>query len=250
MVLDLLASFNWDRPVYFAITTGDDAYVGLMEYFQVEGLAYRLVPIRTVRNDGLNGRLNTRIMYDNLMNKFKASMHDPNIFYSFDNVRMSMNLRNSYGRLALALVDEGKADSAIAVCDRCVEMMPDKAIPYNFFMLSVVEAYYRAGAIDKANAIMKRLTEISRQELGYYFAFEGDMGKQIDRDKQQTLAVTQRIGQLATQFNQQEIVTEATALFDQYYGLYIGDPSFKSPPAQTPVNPPAPTPDSPVAQTP
>jgi len=71
MILDLLANNNWDRPIYFAITAGTDNYMNLQRYFQIEGLAYRLVPVLDDSKDrGQTGRVNSKIMYDNLMNKF------------------------------------------------------------------------------------------------------------------------------------------------------------------------------------
>ncbi len=71
MVLDLVAHNDWKRPIYFAVTTGDDAYVGLKKYFQLEGLAYRFVPIKQTENEeAQGGRVNTDLMYDNIMNKF------------------------------------------------------------------------------------------------------------------------------------------------------------------------------------
>ena len=68
MVLDILAANNWERPVYFAITVGSDSYMSLEPYFQLEGFAYRLVPIRTQSAGGQIGRVNADIMYDNMMN--------------------------------------------------------------------------------------------------------------------------------------------------------------------------------------
>ncbi|HEX7414494.1 MAG TPA: hypothetical protein VF411_10670, partial [Bacteroidia bacterium] len=55
MVLDLLAGFNWDRPIYFAVTTGREAYLGLEDYLQLEGLAYRLTPIKSTKEEMQNG---------------------------------------------------------------------------------------------------------------------------------------------------------------------------------------------------
>ena len=43
IVLDILAHNNWERPIYFVTGYHNDAF-GLEEYFQLEGLAYRLVP--------------------------------------------------------------------------------------------------------------------------------------------------------------------------------------------------------------
>jgi hypothetical protein len=47
MILDLIANNKWERPIYFAITIGNDKYLNLKNYFQVEGFAYRFVPIRS-----------------------------------------------------------------------------------------------------------------------------------------------------------------------------------------------------------
>ena len=59
MVLDILANFNWERPIYFAITVGRDNFMGLEKYFQLEGLAYRLVPYIANASDGQTGEINT-----------------------------------------------------------------------------------------------------------------------------------------------------------------------------------------------
>ena len=76
VLLDLIATNarnGWKRPIYWAITTGSDAYLNLMPYLRMEGLTYRLVPIRKDKNrdDGQPGFPDTDIMYDNVMNKFE-----------------------------------------------------------------------------------------------------------------------------------------------------------------------------------
>lgn len=221
MVLDLLANNEWERPICFAITTGDDSYVGLMDYFQLEGLVYRLVPIKTEVNNYQIARINTSIMYDNLMNKFQfGNMKNPSVYLDETNMRMTMNLRNNFGRLAFALIEEGKKDSAVMVCDRCMEEMPHETVPYSFFVLPVAEAYYEAGAIEKGNQIMDILLEGYKDKLKYYFAFTGERAKIIDIDKQRGLGVMQRIADVAEQHNQIEIANKASEIFNNYYSLY------------------------------
>jgi len=70
MILDLLATNNWKRPVYFVMTTGGEAYIGLEKYFHLEGLAYRLLPVKANTIEGQTGEVNTGVMYNNLMNRF------------------------------------------------------------------------------------------------------------------------------------------------------------------------------------
>jgi hypothetical protein len=72
MVLDMLANNNWERPIYFAVTTGPDSYLNLQDWFRLEGLTYRLVPVsRKTPNPNAFGTVATDIMLDNVMNKFK-----------------------------------------------------------------------------------------------------------------------------------------------------------------------------------
>lgn len=223
MVLDLLANFKWDRPVYFAMTIGDENYLALQPYFQLEGLAYRLVPVLDTTTRGEIGRVNTSVMYNNLMNKFRLRMDNPSIYYSDDHMRMTSNIRNIYGRLAVSLMDEGKKDSAVAVCNRCLEIMPDKVVPYNFFVLPFIDVYYKTGNTAKGKHIMERVMELYKQDLEYYFTFKGKKAIQVEREKQIALGVMQRVAQLSEIVHETDIHKRSKALFDKYYQLYAGE---------------------------
>ncbi|MDO9153974.1 MAG: DUF2723 domain-containing protein, partial [Paludibacter sp.] len=41
MVLEMLKTNNWKRPMYFAVTVGDDYYLGMSDHFELTGLAYQ-----------------------------------------------------------------------------------------------------------------------------------------------------------------------------------------------------------------
>ena len=207
MIMDILANFNWERPVYFAITTGNAAYIGLEKYFQLEGLAYRLVPFEGKSFDGQTGYVNTDIMYENLMTKFEyGNMDDPSVYMDENNRRMCMNLRNNFARLAEALFREGKKDKAVEVLDRCIATMPNENIPYNFFILPAVESYYKMGEYDKANEIVKILLTMYTQESDYYFALDNERFKQIKNEAQQAVSVLYRLSQLTNEIYPQDVV--------------------------------------------
>ncbi len=218
MVLDLLATNNWKRPVYFAITTGGDSYIGLEDYFQLQGLAYRLVPVETKNIDGQTGSINTKVMYDNLMNKFKwGNIQDPHVYLNQDNMRMIMNLRNNFARLANALIIQGKKDSAIAVCDRCIKVMPEKTIPYDYFVLPISETYYKAGKIDKANKITEKLIYKYEQELRYYSLFENEDAEKVKDEVQRALSVIYRINRVTTKYKQDTLIKKSDEILQKYY---------------------------------
>jgi tetratricopeptide (TPR) repeat protein len=220
MVLDLLAGFNWDRPVYFAITTGDDAYVGLQEYFQLEGLAYRLVPYKAQSTDGQTGEVHSDIMYDNLMNKFHwGGMDKYHIYLNENNRRMCMNIRNNFARLAEKLISENKKEKALKVLDKCVEVLPEHNVPYDFFMLPIAEAYYKCGAIDKANEIIRKLSGTYERELNYYFSLE-DEYRSVKNNAQRAMSILYRLVNVTQQYKQEELHKEVQAKFDQLQQLY------------------------------
>ena len=223
MVLDLLSTNNWERPIYFATTTGSNAYIGLQKYFQLDGLTYRLVPIKTVNKDGQDGRVNTDVMYDNLMNKFLfGNINEPNVYLDETNMRMTMNIRSNFYRLADALIKEGKNDSAKVVMDYSLEIIPDEKVPYNYFVMPVAEGYYKIGEIEKGNEIFWRMIEIFDEQLDYYFAFSGSRSKTYDFEKQQNLAMLQKMIQVSNRFKQEDVANKASEVFDVYYQMYVG----------------------------
>jgi len=222
-MMDILANFNWDRPIYFAVTTGNDAYFGLEKYFQLEGLAYRLVPIRNdAPSEDLSlGRINTNVLYNNLMNKFTwGGLNNPSVYLSEDNIRLTMTIRTIFGRLANSLISENKIDSALKVLDRAEEIMPNKLVPYNYFNLPLAEAYYRIGtpaAVAKGQAMLETLIKICDSELTYYFRFKGSMKAGVDREIQQNLGILQRLSQIAETYKADVVKKQADSIFEMSY---------------------------------
>jgi hypothetical protein len=217
MVLDLLGNFNWDRPVYWAITVGRDSYVNLESYFQIEGLAYRLVPINTPPRGGHIGLVDTEKMYNNMINKFRwGGIDDPEVYLDENNLRMLMNFRSNFGRLAEELVKEGELEKAVTVADRCIELMPNSRIPYNYFNVPIAEIYYKAGQAEKANAIIEVLFEKSRQELNFYFQLSNEKFSPIKNEARKSLALLQEIGRVVVNNNQKELQERIEAEFIRY----------------------------------
>ncbi len=223
LVMDLLANFDWKRPVYFSITSGSEAFMGLEEYFQQEGLTYRLVPVKGHGTpDGqLLGNANTALMYDNLMNKFKwGGVDNPHLYIDDQTLHMLTYFRSYFARLASTLVDEGKKDMAIKVLDRCQQYVTDKVAPYNITILPVAEAYLKAGSTDKGVAILNRLIERDTQELGYYFMFKGSDAKYMDSEKRMGLYVANKLVEMTDLYKLTALNTKAKSLFQRYMTLY------------------------------
>jgi tetratricopeptide (TPR) repeat protein len=207
MVLDLVANTKWDRPIYFAVTTGDDAYVGLQKYFQLEGLAYRLVPIKqTEMEESQGGRVNTTAMYDNVMNKFLwGGMDKKGINLDENCIRMTGNLRMQMSVLASALINEGKNKKAKEVLDKCLEVMPDENIPFDATIFTVCAGYYQINEIKRANELANKLFDIFEGDLKIYNAQNPKRRVAFGREINQSQEILKRLTGLTQQFKQNDL---------------------------------------------
>jgi len=225
MILDLLATNNWERPIYWAITVGKDKYMNLQDYFQVEGFAYRLVPIKGQKqsNQLEFGTVATDLMYNNLMNKFKwGGMNDPKVYIDENNMRMMTNIRNSFNRLAGALIKEGKKDSAVAVLDRCNELIPIDLVSPEYFTLQLADSYFKADASEKGMNILEKSFSIFDDELAYFFSFKPKFlqAKSLNEEIQRDIFYLQIIERTARSNGQAEFAKKVQDSMQAYFMKY------------------------------
>ena len=213
MILDLLLNNNWKRPIYFAVTVGNENYLGLENYFQLEGFGYRITPLKTVGVDELTqGRVETDKMYDNVMHKFRWSgFDDPKVYLDENHIRMATNIRNNLSRLANALIDEGKKDKAAEVLNFSAKKLPADRIPHNYFSVFIAEGYYRVGNIAEGDKILNDMSANNLMELNYYTAlparFESFAMNEINRN----LAIYMEIGKMAQKYNRNDMLKKMEA---------------------------------------
>jgi tetratricopeptide (TPR) repeat protein len=207
MILDLVAHNDWSRPIYFAVTTGNDAYIGLEKYFQLEGMAYRLVPVEeSPLEQSMGGRVNTEAMYKNITEKFRWGGADKKgINFDENCVRIIGNFRMQMGILAHALINEGKSKKAEEILDLCLKVMPDENIPFDASMFSVCAAYYQIGKLDKANALSKKLFDIFEGDIRIYESLKPHHRPAFFRDTEQAKELLRRLYYLARDFRQTEL---------------------------------------------
>jgi len=209
MVVDLIANNNWERPIYFSITVGNSksSYFWLTDYFRLEGMAYRFVPIKNTDsgNSYEYGFIDTDKMYDNVVNKFAwGNMELPNVYLDETNRRLSYNLRNICGRLAKELNAKGETERAVTVCDLAMEKMPASKFYYNYFMLGIIEAYYEAGENEKARAIVNGFADAMEEELVYFKQFKRSDLKMI---KSEATMASQLMGTMVQLVQRYEVQT-------------------------------------------
>ncbi|MFB6343891.1 protein O-mannosyl-transferase family [Saccharicrinis sp. FJH62] len=218
MVLDILATNQWQRPVYFAVTVPDENYIDMNDHFQVEGLAYRVVPVTNSKDD-IQGRVATDIMYDNMMNKFKwGGVDTPGIWMDQTILRMCYNYRNNFTRLAGDLLKEGDKEKAQEVLLKAKEVLPEENVPHNMYSMPYAEMMMKAGLDDDAVYVLNEVFDRSIETLDYYLSMQPKFKRELLRDIQQELGVIRQIYIIADRNNKTDLAKKAEDAFKVYYG--------------------------------
>lgn len=205
MLLHIIVANDWERPIYFAVTIPPSSFVGLTRYLQLEGMTFRLVPIRSEGSFGMYGRVATDVMFRNVMEKFRwGDLKKFDYVYLDENHRRLLyNMRLQVIRLAEALLREGKKDSARVVLERLVEEIPDRHMPWGFLMAHASRMLYLAGNPRLAWTIADTLLQRASRDLRFYFTVaqmtEVEKRALVLRSYQSDL---QELAQIATLYDQ------------------------------------------------
>ena len=172
LMLDVLANNNWTRPLYF--TGGAQAaeeYIWLKDYLQLDGLAYKFVPIKTPI-EGSNfmnmGRIDTETMYNNVK-KWDWRNSNGDIYVDPETRKNGISFRNSLGRLADEFIARGDYAKAEEMLDMSMDNLPIDRYGYYRLVIGYIESYYQIDKKEKARAIVEFLVK-NFQENNIYYA--------------------------------------------------------------------------------
>ena len=224
IVLDILANNDWKRPIYFVTGYHSDA-LGLEEYFQLEGLAYRLVPIKSQNKSWLEyGRVDTEILYNNMMKKFLwrgAKEKGVDVDYNHTRTLIVVKARYNYARLAKAFIEQGKYEKAKEVLDYCMDTFPLDKIKFDMYMPDIIEAYLMAGATEKGIALSKELSDFFFRRLDYYLKQDVDIITSADYEIQTALQYVSRTASALKAAKQDQLSDDYSKKIESYYNRYI-----------------------------
>lgn len=172
------AKGGWERPVYFAVTVSPDGRLDLDDYFQLEGQALRIVPIR---HDNPLGRVELGVTPERLRTFRFRNLDDPNVYYDANIRRMVDNYRNIFAQTASVMVESGQVAEGVELIDYLMEQIPFATIPGDYIsFLYIARVYQLAEQYDKALQIYReseplllhRLNQGTVESFGdYAFSF-------------------------------------------------------------------------------
>ena len=178
IMLDILANYDWKRPIYF-VSRGETK-LGLEPWLQFDGFVYKLVPFLNDYSDR-EATLDADALYEKLMHTYRLeSLADTNVHWDYQNVftfTAVVPVRDICATTATALLERGEKEKAEEVLDKCVAIMPAENFPYNislfrslneWSLIAIIEDYFRLGKPEKALAVGDRLADETLQSLIYY----------------------------------------------------------------------------------
>ncbi len=170
MMLDILANNDWKRPIYFSGGSFDPGeYIWMKDYLQLDGLVYKLVPIKTTNQSAYEmGRIDSDLMYDIVKKWNWGNSGSPDIYHDPQTRTQALSFRGNLARLTEALIDENKIDKAKDIINIAMENMPVEHFGYYAFIEPFVDGYYKVGETEKARNLFQKLKKIYQERLDYF----------------------------------------------------------------------------------
>ncbi len=218
MMLDIIANNDWKRPIYFSGGSFDDAeYIWMKDYLQLDGLAYKLVPIKTERPNSFEmGRIDTDLMYDIVTQWDWGNAGDPNIYHDTQTRIQSVSYRGNLARLMEKLIAENKIEKAKDIIELSLTHMPVEIFGYYTLVEPFVEGYYQVGETMKARELYGKLKTIYQERLDYHAGTPVDQQyNNIDNIIADMEAYRRNIDMVIAN-DEREMAEKETLIFNEY----------------------------------
>ena len=221
MLLDFIATNNWERPIYFANPNSVSKVLGLDEYMHLEGFVYRLLPYKAEGYMQKMGGVNADKAFDLLVNRaVYGNLEKEDVTIDRESYRESGIVKNNLRRVAETYLAQGNNERAIIALDTYEKYFPNEKVAFDMYMLPNAEIYYDAGAIEKGNAMMNKIYDYYVSELDYINSLSPELKKLLVQDQQTALGVLQRMAQNAKRYQQKDLAAKMDSTFKEQVNFY------------------------------
>lgn len=227
MMLEMISQCDWTRPIYVALTVGEDNYMNLGDNFVQEGLANRITPFTTT----INGKpapgaknFDTEKTYNNLMNRYKFGGLETRGLYIDETVmRMCYTHRRLFAQLAKQLIIEKKDAKALKVLEKCQKVLPSYNIPNDYMSgsLDLAECYAMLGKKAKARALFNDVWKNATQYMDWYLSLSSNNFSQSMSDCIRELTIMQQANEVANMIDPKLAKTTGKQ-FQYMFNMYRG----------------------------
>jgi len=243
LMLDVLANNDWKRPIYFSGGSFDNAeYIWLKEYLQLDGLVYKLVPIKTEYDSPFEmGRIDTDLMYDIVKKWEWGNSSSTEIYHDPQTRSQGLSFRGNLARLTEKLIAEDKIDKAKDIIDITMTQMPFEHYGFYAFVEPFVDSYYKVGEQQKARELFAKLKNVYQERLTYYAGLPADEQYRRFEDILNAMEAYRRNIDILIANQDREWAEKETLIFNESIDLFsrfIGDEAdYLEPDLEPGINP-------------
>lgn len=222
LMLDILANNDWKRPIYFSGGSFDNAeYLWMKDYLQLDGLVYKLVPIKTENASPFEmGRIDTDLMYTIVKKWQWGNSSDLDIYHDPQTRSQGLSFRSNLARLSEQMIEEGKIDKAKDVIDMAMTHMPFERFGFYTFVEPFLDGYYKVGEQQKARELFDKLKKVYQERLTYYSGIPRDEQYAKIEDILTNLEAYQRVVFILTDNKDLEFSEKESLILKEYIGLF------------------------------
>ncbi|MFZ4725118.1 MAG: DUF2723 domain-containing protein, partial [Paludibacter sp.] len=214
MILEMLKENNWKRPIYFAVTVGDDYYLGLNDHFELTGMAYQILPVGV---KGAGSGVNVDEMYNNMMTKFRyGGIENPKVYLDENILRMCRTHRMMFSQLIGALVMKGDSVRAQKALDYCNKVIPGNTVRHDYTSTQLADFYYKLGDSAKGNAIMNDVAKDCVENLDWYLNLNTSQRNSVNNRIGHNMAVLNQVMRICDEAKQKTIIDKFLPRYMEY----------------------------------
>ena len=203
MMLEMIAQCNWVRPIYVALTVGEENYMNLGDNFVQEGLVNRITPFTTNKPGAKN--FDTEKAYHNIMTRFKfGNLKQKGLYIDETTMRMCYTHRRLLAQTALQLLSEHKNKKAIDILKKADVEIPDYNVPIDYMSggLDMARGWILAGQKQKAAEYVGKVWKTASQYLSYYLSLDANRFAQAQNDCIRQIMIMQSTCEVASMVDQ------------------------------------------------
>ena len=222
MMLEMIAQCNWVRPIYVALTVGEDNYMNLGDNFVQEGLVNRITPFTTNKPGAKN--FDTEKAYHNIMTRFKfGNLKQKGLYIDETTMRMCYTHRRLLAQTALQLLSEHKNKKAIDILKKADVEIPDYNVPIDYMSggLDMARGWVLAGQKQKAAEYVGKVWKTASQYMSYYLSLDANRFAQAQNDCIRQIMIMQSTCEVASMVDQKTAKKYEDQL-NKLYTLYHG----------------------------